>query len=127
MPPLAVHDDGPGSFRRSAEEQLDAGDHLLIDGIGLAGTRQAHQRHWTTLAHHQAVRQDSLGSARVAFHARAALIWVRTCALVIVHGCNVLPVRFAILMLSWSGGMNVADAFTSPAAPVLAAAPPRCW
>src|SRR5260370_10715608 len=47
---LAVQDNGPRLFRRIAEEGLDAGDRLIVQGIPFGRAPHTEQRHRTALA-----------------------------------------------------------------------------
>jgi hypothetical protein len=73
MAAFSMHDDRPRSFRRRAEDCLDAGDHLAIDGVTLGRPRQPHKSHGTTLTDGNAVRQvERCSIGAVSFFPRSA-------------------------------------------------------
>src|SRR5258708_17991271 len=53
----------------SAEDPLDVGDHLGIDGVSFCGPRQPHERHRSALTDDHAVRQVPRGLIDAAVHA----------------------------------------------------------
>jgi len=73
MAAVSLQDNGPCPFRQAAENPLDVGDHLGIDGVSFCGPRQPHERHRSGLTDDHAVRQVPRGLIDAAIHANFAL------------------------------------------------------